>query len=107
MNLTNLISIVRAIIAEPIEIVIQEGSKEIQIDRYTESGIFVAIEIKTNCEVLSRNTFSNDMLSMVEGKEEVTVESYVKAYDKENNEIEFNYKTQAYLNGLADKMIEL
>lgn len=107
MNLTNLISIVRAIIAEPIEVVIQEGRHEVQVDRYTESGIFVAIVIKINCEVLSRNTFSNDMQDIIEGKDITTVESYVHAYDQGNNELNFNYKTQAYLNGLAEKMIEL
>lgn len=106
MKFNQLIDIVRAITKEPIEITLDYGSHEKQIDLVTESGILLYIEIKTRCYPINGIKYASDNMSIDENaKDDITIECNVFAMDDQNNDLKFRDKTQVYLNGLADKMI--
>jgi hypothetical protein len=106
MKFNQLIDIVRTITKEPIEITLEYGGHEKQIDLVTENGILVYIEIKTTCYPRKAIKYASDNMSIDDNaKDDVTIECNVFAMDDQNNDMKFSDKTQIYLNGLADKMI--
>ena len=108
MNLTNLISIVRAIHDNPIELVIENGNHTTQFEFETSNGLNIYVDVKTTCYPKHGIKYASDGMSINDNaKEDITIEATVTVLDEQDNEINFTHKTQAYLNGLADKMIEL
>ena len=108
MNLTNLISIVRTIHDNPIELVIENGNHTTQFEFETSNGLNIYVDVKTTCYPKHGIKYASDGMSIDEyAKEDITIEATVAVLDQDDNEIEFTHKTAAYINGLAEKLITI
>jgi hypothetical protein len=108
MNLTNLISIVRAIHDNPIELILDIGDHTKQFEFESSNGLNIYVDVKTTCYPKHGIKYASDGMSIDEyPKEDITIEATVTVLDQDDNEINFNYKTSAYLNGLAEKLINI